>query len=45
MSISVLKHKLAEHHRLARRQRDLYKAIDSAPTQASRQELIGLYVR
>jgi hypothetical protein len=42
MSITVLWDKLAENHRFNKQQRDLYRAISHAPTQASRQELLGL---
>jgi len=42
MSITVLRSKLAAHHRLAKQQRDLYRAVSHAPTQASREELLGL---
>ena len=42
MTFSVLRDKLAQHHRAAKQERDLYRAISHAPTQASRQELLGL---
>lgn len=42
MSLTVLMDKLTEHHRLARQQRELYRAVALAPTPASRQELLGL---
>lgn len=42
MTFSVLRDKLAQHHRAAKQERDLYRAIAHAPTEASRQELLGL---
>lgn len=45
MSITALKGKLSEHHRAAKMQRDLNRAIYNAPTPASRQELLSLYLR
>lgn len=42
MTLSVLRDRLAQHHRDAKAQRDLYRAISHAPTEASRQELLGL---
>ena len=45
MRITRLKNRLAQHHRTARQQRELYRAIDAAPTPASRQELLALLGR
>lgn len=45
MSLNGLKSMMAEHHRQAKQQRELYRAINSAPTQASRQELLNLSLR
>ena len=42
MSMQDLRSKLAAHHRQAKQQRDLYRAIEKAPTLASRQELQNL---
>ncbi len=45
MSLHDLKDKWAEHHRAAKQERDLYRAINAAPTPASRQELMSLRLR
>ena len=45
MSISVLRDKLVAHHRAARTQRAMNIALSKAPTEASRQELLNLYLR
>ena len=45
MSLNGLKSKLAQHHRAAKQQRDLERAIANAPTLASRQELQSLQLR
>lgn len=45
MTYTGLKSKLAEHHRQARQQRELDRAIRSAPTLASRQELMTFNLR
>jgi hypothetical protein len=42
MTFSVLRDRLAQHHRAAKQERQLYRAVASAPTEASRQELLGL---
>lgn len=42
MTFGVLRDRLAQHHRAAKQERELYRAISQAPTEASRQELLGL---
>lgn len=42
MTFTVLRDKLAQHHRAAKQERDLYRAVSHAPTEASRQEILGL---
>lgn len=42
MSITVLRDKLSQNHRLIKQQRDLARALAAAPTPSSRHELLGL---
>lgn len=43
MSITALKGRIIQHHRTAKQERLLQSAIAHAPTEASRQELLGLH--
>ena len=45
MSISAITHRLAQHRRRARDEREIASAISHAPTPASRQELLTLLGR
>ena len=45
MSIRAITHRLSEHHRQAKQERDLSRAISQAPTQAARQELLAMLGR
>lgn len=40
---TAMKDKLSDRHRAAKQERELYRAIAHAPTEASRQELLGMH--
>ena len=42
MTFSGLRDRLAQHHRTAKQERELYRAVAHAPTESSRQEILGL---
>lgn len=45
MTVRDLTTRFAEHHRDHRQQRELQRALESAPTAASRQELLAALAR